>query len=1357
MVTKELNQQYNLTRNSSHTSSKDQPVSQMSNIAFNPFSGPQIERVIYTTESQSEIWTACQLGGEDANRAYNESISLKITGEVSINAIEKAFHTLIQRHEVLRSVFSTDGRYMTIFKDLFIPLYYNDISGLQDNEKEEAISNYLHQDAQHIFSLVHGPLIKAGLIKVSDFKFRLVITAHHIICDGWSIGIMLQELGALYSAYAQDIFPNIPNPESFSRYANDQQNLINSSEYEKIEQFWLDIYKDPISELLLPIDFPYQQQRTYKSTRYDCALNTNLLKALKKTGLDTSCSLVSTLLSAFEIFLFKLTGQDDIALGLPVAGQSFTGMSQLVGHCVNLLPLRTKINSNLTFTEYLKARKSELFDAYDHQQLSFGQLLKKLSISRNPSRVPLVPVVFNMDLGMTDGVQFHNLSYELISNPREYETFEIFLNATGSDENLIFEWSFNTSLFKLETIQQMMVSFEKLINNLVLNPNISIAKIITDDYLNIYNKINNTQANYTNKSLHELILAKALETDITNREAIIFKETCLSYANLFQYVNQLSHYFKNQGIKNGDIIGVSLPRGQELPIVLLAIMQCGAIYLPLDPAYPQSRLKFMLEDSEAKLLITNQYISTSFPKETTKIYLDDVLKLIEDYPSTPIDSKVQDTSISYILYTSGSTGKPKGVAVTHKNLVNFLCSMADKPGIETTDKLLSITTISFDIAGLELFLPLLTGATLVIADDATSRDGRLLHELLIKEQITILQATPTTWQMLLDSGWKTPLPLKALCGGEALPLNLAQELVSKCDSLWNMYGPTETTIWSAVKQIQHNDTIITIGKPIANTQIYLLNEQGQLVPPGTIGEITIGGDGVALGYWKRPELTSEKFITSPFNLNENNIIYKTGDLGKLLSTGELLCLGRIDQQVKIRGHRIELGEIEQAISLLDDIHMAIVLANSDMLTAYVVPNIDLNENIAATVINEWKNALKTELPTHLIPNTFHLLDHLPTTLNGKIDRKALLDIKSLNTNNVTSYTAPRTKAEEIVSEIWQECLGLEKVDIFSNFFELGGHSLIAVKVMRLLEDKTGKRLPLSSLFEYSTIEKLAELLNLDVEIASDALVPIKTTGSKTPIYFIHGAGLNVLIFNELSKNLDKEQPAYALEGTRLNDIDDPLNSIEEIASYYIEAIIKVNPKGPYAIAGYSFGGIIAFEMGRQLMTKGKKVSMISILDTYVSPEYYFSSPLRKKLAQINFRNKRRFTFFKEMIESWEKAVMHINRKKNFIKEYYLNQKTFKTKEEEEEHKQFVISNAKVSKVAARYQITPSHLKIDLFKAKNNEDFIIDRTYLGWNKVALDGVNVHDIPGNHLNIFTQPNVLEFAKTLQKVLDERHANL
>lgn len=885
--------------------------------------------------------------------------------------------------------------------------------------------------------------------------------------------------------------------------------------------------------------------------------------------------------------------------------------------------------------------------------------------------------------------------------------------------------------------------------------NSALSSLTSGDSLKDYDALNSTEIPYPNVALTDLLRKQAASTP--NNIALEFYDSKITYHELDNKVNQLAHYLKAEGVETGDFIAISISRSPELLYTLLAIIQCGAAYLPLDPEYPKDRLEFMLTDSGAKALVTSKKIAASLPSWSSTLFIEDAMSSLDKYTTTPLSLTVSSDDLLYILYTSGSTGKPKGVTVTHKNFVNFLTSMAIEPGINKSDRLLSITTISFDIAGLELFLPLLVGATLVIIDDATARDGRLLNELLVRKNISILQATPTTWQMLLDLGWKTKLPLKVLCGGESLPLNLAQELISKCDSLWNMYGPTETTVWSALKQIKKNDKHITIGKPIANTQIYLLNEQGQLVSKGTIGEITIGGDSVALGYWNRLELTNEKFIKDPFriNNNNNNVLYKTGDLGKLLPNGEIQCLGRMDQQVKIRGHRIELGEIEQALTHLVDIHAAVVLADCDSLIAYVVPNKNLSMEAANSKITEWKNALKMELPKHLVPNTINLIESLPTTLNGKIDRKALLK-PEVPKNKVVEFTLPRNKTEQIVADIWQNCLEIDQIDIFSDFFELGGHSLIAVKMMSLIEEKTKKRLPLSSLFEYSTVEKLSILLNMNEHTPENSLIPMRTEGNKSPIYFIHGAGLNVLIFNQLVSNMSDSQPAFALDGTNLTNIDDPSSiTMEEIATNYVDIIVKANPNGPYAIAGYSFGGFIAFEMARQLVDRGKKVSMLAILDTYVSPQHFYLSPIRKKLAGLWYRNMRRLTYFKEMVGSLEKAKVHFNRKKDFLLHQYLNKKRFETIEKEVEHQQYLKVIPKINNIINRYRLTPHNLEIDLFRANSNDDFKLDNTYFGWKEIALKGVNVYDIPGGHLNIFDHPNVIEFANLLQNVLDIRQA--
>ncbi|CAC9975307.1 non-ribosomal peptide synthetase [Flavobacterium panici] len=1320
-------------------------------VQFNPFL-PEIERVIQTTNSQQEIWSDCIFGGSDANKAYNLSVSIKLKGNLIIDTFEQAVKTLIQRHEGLRSAFSPDGRYMCIYSDIDFKISHNNFSDLDTAEKELTIETLVKEEVNGLFDLVNGPLFRINLIKIDEFEYLVTLTIHHIVGDGLSVDIILEELSMLYSAYVENKKPNLPNPERFSEYAEKANSFMETNEYKQQENFWLTIYKESTPTIELPLDYPRPSLRTYNSNRIDFPYDNTMTDSLKNIGISANCSLVTTLLAAFEVFLYKITGQNDLVVGFPSSGNTLYDMKQLVGDCANLLPLRSKINPDITFLEYLKQRNSQLFDAYEHQQVSFGHLLKSLAIARDSSRIPLVPAVLTVDMNQDIESEFSyaGLSHELTVNPRGYATFEIQLHIFRTKKGPIFQWSYNTTLFKPETINQMMQTFEDIIHKLITGADKPLSDILGSHYLADYEALNNTEVSYPDVSLTELFKKQAELTP--NNIALEFHETKTTYLELHQKVNQLAHYLKAQGVQSGDIIAVSVSRSPELLYSLLAIMQCGAAYLPLDPEYPKGRLEFMLNDSGAKVLLTSKTLFASLPSWPITLFIEDAMESLNHYDASPLTSIVNPDSMAYILYTSGSTGNPKGVPITHKNLVNLLCSMALEPGISENDRLLSITTISFDIAGLELYLPLLKGATLILADQETARDGRLLLELVKKGNISFLQATPTTWSMLLDSGWDEPLSLKALCGGEAMPADLAKELTSKCNTLWNVYGPTETTIYSAVKQVKADDTLITIGKPIANTQLYIIDEQGQLVAPGKIGEIAIGGDGVAKGYWNRPELSAEKFIKNGFSTNKDSIIYRTGDLGRLLPSNEIECLGRLDQQVKIRGQRIEPGEVEHALLQLDGIKYAVVLANENFLVAHVVSESSIES--AETQIPLWRETLAARLPAQLMPHDFNLLEKIPTTLNGKIDRKALSQYK---TSKIIEYTAPRTEEESIVAAIWKESLGLENIDIFSDFFEMGGHSIKGVKVMIEIEKYTGKRIPLSALFKYSTVEKFAKLLNTGTEIYSDCLVPISPSGHKVPLFIIHGAGLNVLNFVNLSKHFDDDQPIYAIQGIKPKGFDGWYESIEAMAAHYIDAIIKVNPKGPYALAGFSFGGIVAFEMTRQLKEQGRKVSLTALLDSYVDSSYYYGSYRRKQLVRYFDITHRRLDFLKEMLLSWKAFKMRINGKKEYILKRHFGKKDEMTEQEELALKEFIEADSMVKKIVDRYHLKPQNFEVDLFRSKDDINYRLDPTHLGWKKAALGGVTIHNISGNHLDIVAPPNDIFLARLLQDILDEKNENI
>ena len=1342
-------------------------------VDFDPFAGPEIQRLAPSTEPQLEIWTACLLGGDDASRAFNESISLQFRGKLDKRAMELAWRALIARHEMLRSAFSADGTQFLVFREVVVDLAWLDCSTRTEPEKEQAIADYVLADSFHLFNLLTGPLVKAGLIKLRDDMYHLTITAHHIVCDGWSLGILMQDLSALYSAYVQNRVPDLAPAPLFTQHAMAQRAYAESAEYHETEQFWIDQYRETVPVLSLPTDFPRPALRTYKSNRLDYVLDEALVQAVKAMGVKAGCSFVTTLTAAFEVLLHGLTGQEDIVLGLPAAGQSATNNYRLVGHCVNLLPLRSFPRQNISFLQFLKQRREAILDAFEHQQLTFGSLIKKIKVQRDPSRVSLVPVIFNVDMGLVDDVSFDGLAYTFISNPRQFEAVDLFLNAGGSEKRLTLEWSFNTQLFRPETIDRMMAEFERLLKAVVADPAILIGQIQLADQREQLTQLaswNNTQADYPRHlPLHQLLAQTA--SLFPQKTALVVNDDRMSFKVLDETASRLAHCLQRNGIGTGSVVGVMLDRSTDLLVTLIAILKAGAAYVPIDPEYPHDRIAFMLTDSNARLLVTSRKYAGRLAQGTREALIEDALAASAAYPAQAPELPVSGQSLAYILYTSGSTGKPKGVMIEHRNLVNLLYSMIDWPGITSDDVLLGVTTISFDIAGLELFLPLLTGATLVLADAAMAKDGRALLDRLSSrkagtEPITIIQATPATYKMLLAADWQERLPLKILCCGEPMSNELARQLIPRCDTLWNMYGPTETTIYSTGTRITDGDALITIGRPIHNTQVYIVDEQLNPMPIGTVGEIYIAGDGVARGYWNRPELTAERFVRNPFDVKQG-MMYRTGDLGKFTETGEIHCLGRIDQQVKIRGYRIELGEIENVLHRINDVKEAVVVAREDRpgdqrLVAYVVPRANtLNGHAGQSglttaggqtdSIRSWKKQAATALPDYMVPADFVILPVLPLTPNGKIDRKALPKPASSERSN--QLEKPENREEERLLAIWQDILGQKSIGVMDDFFELGGHSLIAVQVMTRLEQETGRRLPLSTLFEHPTIRKLASLLQPNKPVAMfKSLVPIKPQGNKVPIYIIHGIGLNLLNFKSLVDYMDAEQPIYGLQARGLDGTDEPLDNMEAIAACYINELIIQNPTGPYAIAGYSFGGYVALEMARQLKAQGREVKMLAMFDTNAE-ESTLHYTARQKITRKLSRQLPKFVWILKSLLKDPKATLRYQKLVAGWKIQSLLNMDGKIQEPMleggSEHMLRIVEKHEIA--YENYRLKQYDGVIDLFKANIRPYFVEDPKNLGWKKYAQRGVRVHDVPGDHKQMLLPPNDRFFARALQSALD------
>ena len=1326
-------------------------------VDFDPFSDREVEKISISNESQRELWLSCILGGNDANLAYNESVSLEFEGLFNFSVFQKAIQELIKRHEALRSSLSADGESLIIYKDLSCDITFEDLSGLDD--QRNILKSSLSKELNIPFDLVQGPLFRIFVYKLNETTHYFNLIIHHIVGDGWSIGIILQDLSKLYSSILRGESINLPRAPQISEYAAEQLTYKESEEHKATENFWFNQFKDNVPVLDMPLDFPRPQVRTYRGGRNDSLLEKNLYDKIKNLAAKAGCSLVTALLGAFEIFVYQKTGQQEIVIGLPAAGQSATGNYGLVGHCVNLLPLKSSINPEVVFIEYLKKRKSELYDAYDNQQFTFSELLKKINIKRDRSRVPLVPVIFNVDMELDAGVFFEGLTYKLYYNAREFQTFEMSLNIAGSKHSLELQWSYNTQLFSASSIAKMIGEFKEILTKVSDNPELRVCDIPINSTTLL--KIDRLSVPYPKDKTIVDLFSEQAKLNPSN-PAVIFENKKLTYHELESKSNQLANYLRSNGVQEDDFVPVCINPSPEMIIGILGILKAGGAYVPVDPEFPADRIGYMIEDTAAKVIVSNNVNLEILKNISNKkiISLDGDWAKIDKMPSSsaPV-TKLLPHHLIYLIYTSGSTGRPKGVMIEHGSIVDYVYGFKAHVPVEQCRSYALGSTIATDLGNTVLFSSLALGGALHLFSKDRFNDLDYIHQYFQKNQIDCLKIVPSHWRSLSPAG-NGLYPRKLLVfGGETLHKEIVKEIQSTAGSncvVVNHYGPTETTIGKLlhiVKPADEYNNTIPIGKPFSNTGVYILNGNLNNCSAGIPGEIYIGGDGVARGYLNRDELTKEKFVPDIFSEKEGARMYRTGDLGRFLADGSIEYLGRIDDQVKIRGHRIELGEIENVLQQCNGVKQCVVSVHEDKqgekkLLAYIVPQGKFDKESISSF-------LKSKLPEYMIPRVLIEMSKIPLTPNGKVDRKLLPEYHSAVETEKKIYKAPQTDFQKLVVDIWSKILGIEKISIDDDFFELGGHSLLALRAMLAIEKRIGKRLPLAMLFENSTVEKLARIIEAgEKEISWDCFVPIKTAGNKIPIYFIHGAGLNVLTFRSISKYLDADQPVYGLQAKGLNGKDEPLNKMEEIASHYIAEILKHNPYGPYALAGYSFGGLIAYEMAKQLKEMGKKVVMLGIFDTFAEQSNKDDSKIKKIVTKTSDFFRKVWCTFVLMAD--EPLFILKFRSRSMMKRTRLLIEKLNPVKKPKDPNDFYVYAEKIInnlyRAAQDYKLTPYDGTIDLFRAKRKTYYLPDFENYGWKPFALRGVNIHEVPGDHAEIFNPPNVEELAKVLQTCLDK-----
>ncbi|OLP20470.1 non-ribosomal peptide synthetase [Leptolyngbya sp. 'hensonii'] len=1063
----------------------DQPAT-FTAVDFDPFAGGDILLTAPATEPQKEIWASVRLG-EDANCAYNESVSLRLRGPLDVTLLQQAVQQLVLRHEALRTTISPDGNNLCIHDTLDIPVVESDLSALSSAEQDSKMKSLLRQAVTTPFDLEHGPLFRAQVLQLQAQDYWVILTAHHIICDGWSWGVLIPDLGRLYSALTTGEAADLEDPDRLSEYALQLQAEAGSEEALATEAYWLRQFAGAVPVLDLPTDRPRPSFRTFVADRRDYTLDGTLMTSLKQLGTQLGCSFMSTILASFEVFLHRLTGQEDCVVGVPAAGQAGSGQYSLVGHCVNLLPIRSQIDGHQSFSDYLKRRKPDILDAYDNQQFTFGSLLQKLTLPRDPSRIPLVSVIFNLDQGLEgDRLPFAGLQAEVFSNPRAYENFELYVNVTEFKHKLVLEWQYNTNLFDEATIDRHAQEFETLLRSIVAHPDqqIGCLPLLPAPEQDLLAQWQQTETPYPNHlSIHQLVEAQAERTPAA--VAAIFDHQQLTYQELNQRANHLAHHLRSLGVGPNVLVGICLERSLELVVGLLGILKAGGAYVPLDPTYPQERLALMLEDSQAPVLLTQQGLLTSLPPTQAQVLCLDTQweTIAQQSPANPT-SQTQPEHLAYVIYTSGSTGKPKGVSLNHRLLVNLLHWQLQQSALSVGAKTVQFTPVSFDVSFQEIFSTWSAGGTLVLISEDTRKDAVELLRFLNEQEIERLFLPFIGLQHLAevaDSRGIAPASLReVITAGEQLQItrSIANWFSQLPDcTLYNHYGPSETHVVTSFTLPSHPKTwmpLPPIGRPIANTQVYLLNPQLQLVPIGVAGELCVAVDDAIRGYIHRPELTAEKFIPHPFSQQPGARLYKTGDLARYLPDGNIEFLGRIDNQVKVRGFRIELGELEAALSQHPAVRDAVAAIREDVpgdkrLVAYAVLN--PTQEVPSS---ELRSFLKQKLPEYMLPTAFVLLEKMPLTPSGKVDRRSLPAPDTLRADLAASYVAPRNPVEEQTATVWAQILKLERVGIHDNFFELGGYSLLGTQVLARLRQLFSVDLPLRALFEAPTVAELAD-------------------------------------------------------------------------------------------------------------------------------------------------------------------------------------------------------------------------------------------------------------------------------------------
>lgn len=1320
------------------------------------------------SHGQERLWFLDQLLPEPG--LYNLFQAMRISGPLDPGVLQKALDELVRRHEVYRSaiVAGKDGPMQVVAYPARLPLAQADLGSLSPEERQSELTRRLTTEARRPFDLGKDQLIRTLLVHLAPDEHVLLLSMHHIVSDGWTLGLLFRELAALLEAISIGAESPLPAlPIRFADYALWERETFQGAALEKALAYWRR-QLDGAAALELLTDRPRSTRTALNGATCSRHLPAELVRDLRLLSQREGTTLFMTLLAGFQALLHRYTGQDDIVLGSCVAGRPQVELENLAGFFVNTLVLRTSAGGHPSFRDLLARTRETVLGAMAHQDLPFEKLVAGLQPDRNSARNPFFDVMFVLQSAAGSPPQAPSLEFQPLELDNGTAKFDLTLSLADTTEGLVVSAEYRTDLFDPTTITRLLGHYHSLLAAAVAQPEQKVAELpllspdersqLLDGWSGSHRRLSgaSTVLDLFREQVERSPHALALTDSITR----------LTYREFDEQSNRLAHLLQQHGAGPGSLVALCLERGPHIALTLLAILKTGAAYVSLDPAYPAARLHLMVSDCRPAVLITQDRLEgllgsvlamESSGAKPVLVSLEAARAEIERQPSTPPETSITADSTAYICYTSGSTGRPKGVVIPHRAIVR-LVSQTDYAHFGPEETWLEFAPVAFDASTVEIWGPLLNGGRVAVFPPGLPSLGELA-DFIVQQGVTSMFLTTGLFQQLVDGPLERLTCLRQLLtGGEVMSprhMTRARTLLPHV-RLLHVYGPTENTTFTTsheVVSVPEDGCSIPIGRPIPHSTVYLLDPLRQPVPIGVPGELYTGGDGLASGYLGRPELNAERFVPHPFDATPGARLYRTGDLARWLPDGTIDFLGRVDRQIKLRGFRLEPGEIEAVLLRHPTVAQAAVLVErnpdfGDRLVAYVAARPQARPDP-----NGWREHLQKQLPDYMVPAVLIPVPKIPLNANGKIDQAALPKVDHAHVADRPPVLPPRDPVETRLVAIWEKSLGVSPIGVQDNFFQLGGHSMSGVRLFSRIEEEFGRRLPIAMLFECPRLEQLAaRLRDSSPPPVCSSLVTLQPHGSRPPVFFVHGAGGgNLWTYTNLVPYLGPDQPVYGLESRGMRGLPE-FTRIEDMAGHYLREIRTVQPQGPYYLSGYCFGGNVVFEMARQLEAAGEKLALVALLDSAAANSSYQRLPWRRPEFYLRFavntthwlrdfsaqpfRDQVRYVRRKGRILARRAADRLLRRPEPFNVEEVIEASLFPELE-------LNLWRTHVQAMAS-YHPAPFNGRIVLFRTLGHPFLCSFDPLFGWGPLARGGVEIVNLPGAHEGIFMEPHVRDLGR-------------